>query len=452
MIRRQFFKFKDDAPKSRGGFVYMRGIESRRLYGKQPVSFCILPAFPDHVVADGKMKTEDGVEIPSDAWVPFINEDGVMASWCAELQIARFVGHGQISQRRDVVSRRTIVEFDRDGERIAHDDPYWTVQQFCRNRDSATWGYLQKSQGEWGDPNRIGPALPFLKTEFIVNAVTLDAPSKVVIGEISPRSAVDGLDDLVMAPNKHATDEDLASDYLKGYDNGDITDPSVGRVLVIEKEDDTRMSKYGIRLSSTFDHAKRRAVYDRMKISDDLLRQRLDLSDISSIVNIPTEEGQVDQLVQLLSGRTPDGMFHEYSMLKEAFLNAGHDDWASLVPEPPQAPARGTVRGYSQEPDDEDPYQDEAEYGGAQPSKATNADAQPSAADLPKRWSPPQKAASPSAPPADDRQDPDDPPDTAAQESPASVQGVAGEAQGRPSWVERYRARKAAQVAQSQKQ
>lgn len=439
MIRRKFFNLgKDDSQKSSGGFVYNRGIPSVRLYGKQPVSFCILPAFPDHEIRDGKMFDGD-VEIPSDAWVPFIDEDGNMAVWCAELQIARFAGHGEIKQRRDVVSRRTIVEFDEQGDRIRIEDPYSVLQAFAK-RDSATWGYLQKGQGEFNDPHRIGPTLPFIKTEYIVNAVKVDDPEKVVIGEISPRSAVDGLNALIMAPNKHVSDEDLARDYLKGYDCGDITDPTVGNVIDIAKEDDSRTSKYVVRLSESFDRVKRKTVYAKMKISEGLLRQRYDLSDIRSIVNVPTEEDQIEQLARLLCGRTPDGMYHEYSFMKEAFSEAGHDDWAALVPNPPQAAGRGSVRGYSPEQEseevDEDPYVNEAEYDGAAPKEV-------SATDLPKRWTSPAKAA------PMETHDPDDQPETevrtpAAQESPKAVSGVPGEAQARPSWLEKYKARKAA--------
>lgn len=448
-------------------YTYRRGVNYKALRGDAPISFRILPAFPLHecvpvVDNSGNQlfdkngiplfdKIADGEKLPDYAWFPFVSEEGDPYEFAATLYIARFVGRGDNKSRRSIVSRRTLVELDPSGEVIRQDDPYSEVFQFCDSRDSATWGYLTKPTGTFGKSDYRNPVLPRISKSYLLNIVTTADPTKVQLGEIATVSAmkrlIDDENSLMFALNKHATDEQIAENYLAAYDNGDLTDPEEGNVLTIEKETDKgQASGYDIKLASRFDPAKKRMVFQKMPISEELLAQRYDLSMVQNIVNIPTPEQQVEQIVASINGRTPDGMFHEYTMLKEAFLTSGHEDWAAMVPDPPLAPARGSVRGYSTPEEQAD---SEAEYEGALGADIPQARQAQQVHQAPRKWVPPVRKAVETAPveeearPAIEKVAPPPPP---VQNDP--VPGVAGEKPSAGnSWIEKYRAKKAAQAA-----
>lgn len=464
--------------KDSGIYLYKKGVKVKYMRGKDPISFRVLPALPPHtkVPIDGAFEDgrqlvelrykatrgyeclglEDGQKMPNDIWVPFVDEDGILTEWARRIEIASHVGHGEWKSRINILSLRSLVELDAEGEVIEQDDPYWTLQQYVANQGSATWGYLQKTQGEFDDPNKISPALPFLSEVYVMNIVTVDNPNEVQLADLSSKTAITSfMDDkkgLVMMLNKHATDEQIEENYLAAYDNGDVTDPETGKVLILEKGDDKgKNSGYSISLATTFDRVKKKTSYQTMRISPELLEKRYDLSDIHSFMNVPTPEQQVQQLVSALNGRTPDGMFHEYSLLREALPK-----YASLIPDPPMAPGSGSVRGWST-PEEEE-ADSEAEYDGAlgadlvEKPRATGSTI--------RRWSPPARKEAPKArdpepePKAEQDGDADqeEPAGTAPSTAPASgVSGVAGEKPASASsWMDKYRARKAAQAAASQ--
>lgn len=435
------FVYKKASSEANSFSIYKEGVTLCRLKGDQPVVFRVLPAFPPHRNVDGKMvDTQTGGEIPREAWVPFVDENQVFFDWIAEIRVAGYVGHGDWKQRRDVVSRLSLSTLDADGKRERVDDPYWELQQYVRNRANATWGYLQKGVGEWGSKDRQGPVLPFLSRRYLMNIVRMDDLTKVQLGELSTTSAADALlgeNGLAMAPNKHATDEMIQADYLNAYDNGDFTDPATGKVFVIEKDLDSgkgAASPYKIQFASTFDRVKRRQVYQTSDVSRHL-ENRYDLSDIESILKVPTCEEQIKQLVGLLNDRTPDGEFHEYSLMKEAWSEAGHDEWAALVPNPPMAPGRGSVQGFSAPADDEpEEPEDDLPMSEEPPPKP--------APTTPGRYSVPGRSVAPAAPAVEDTlpfpvEDP--PPGANVSDASKPVEGVPGEATPAPGdWRARY--------------
>lgn len=466
IIRRNVTSLKPQSS-GEGIGIYKPGVEVCRLKGDSPIAFRILPAFPPHARVPGKgldasgnpvidMVDEHGDILPPDAWVPFVDEDGRFYEWLVEIRVAGYVGHGNWKQRRDIVSVDSRPDYDDEGNRKRVDDPYWELQQYVRNRAFATWGYLQKRVGDFKTGE--SPVLPFMQRRYLMNIVRTDQVGKVMLGELSASSAIDALNDLVLAPNKHATEESVKQDYVNAYDNGDVTDPVSGNVFVIEKNVDSgkgQASPYTIKLHSTFDRAKRITTYTVMDV-EKRLPDRYDLTDIEGLVKIPTAEEQVKQLCDLLTGRTPDGMFHEYSLMKEAWANAGHDEWAALVPDPPMAPARGTVRGYEAPPEDaEEPAEDPAEQSA--PPQAPAEEPQRRSA----RWTPSSASSSqprvstPSyVPPASVPQDDagaEEPQDASVEAVDGSkpVAGVAGEA-SRPAggWRERYKSKFAASQPQ----
>lgn len=438
------FVYKKASAEQNSFSIYRDGVTLCRLKGDQPVVFRVLPAFPPHKVVDGKMiDTQSGEEIPSDAWVPFIDEKGQFFDWVAEIRVAGYVGHGDWKQRRDVVSRLSLCTFDENGNRERVEDPYWELQQYVRNHANATWGYLQKGIGEWGSKDRQGPVLPFLSRRYLMNIVRMDDLTKVQLGELSTTSAADALlgdDGLAMAPNKHATDEMVQADYLNAYDNGDFTDPVSGKVFVIEKDLDSgkgSASPYKVSFASQFDRVKRRTVYQTADVAKHL-SGRYDLCDIGSIVKIPTCEEQVKQLVGLLNGRDPTGEFHEYSLMKEAWAECGHEEWAALVPDPPAAPGtRPLVAGYRPP---EDPAYDEPE----EPPEETPKPA-PAKSAAPGRYNVPGRSTAPVQAPTPVEEDTlpfpveETPPDAPVSDASKPVEGVPGEATAAPGdWRARY--------------
>ncbi len=437
------FVYRPNAGDRNNTGIYKDGVTLCRLKGDQPIVFRILPAFPPNKVVDGKMiDPQTGEEIPADAWVPFIDEKQQFFDWITEIRVASYVGHGDWKQRRDVVSRLSLGTYDADGNRERVDDPYWELQQYVKTRGSATWGYLQKAVGEWGSKDRQGPILPFLGRRYLMNIVRMDDLTKVQLGELSTTSAADGLlaeDGLAMAPNKHATDEMIANDYLNAYDNGDFTDPISGKVFVVEKDLDSgkgSASPYKISFASQFDRVKRRTVYQTADVSKHLAN-RYNLADIESILKIPTCEEQIKQLVGLLNGRDPTGEFHEYSLMKEAWCECGHEDWAALVPDPPAAPgSRPLVAGYRPP---EDPVYDEPEEVPEETPKP--APAKPAAG----RYNVPGRSAAPvqAPPPVEEDTLPfpveETPPEAPAADASKPVEGVPGEATPAPGdWRARY--------------
>lgn len=442
------FVYKKASAEQNSFSIYKDGVTLCRLKGDQPVVFRVLPAFPPHRIVDGRMiDDQTGEEIPVEAWVPFIDEKQRFFDWITEIRVAGYVGHGDWKQRRDIVSRLSLGVFDEKGNRERVDDPYWELQQYVKNVANATWGYLQKGEGEWGSKDRKGPSLPFLSRRYLMNIVRMDDLTKVQLGELSTTSAADALlgdDGLALAPNKHATDEMIQADYLNAYDNGDFTDPMNGKVFVIEKDLDSgkgSASPYKVSFASQFDRVKRRTVYQTADVSKHL-GSRYDLCDIESILKVPTCEEQVKQLVGLLNGRDPTGEFHEYSLMKEAWCECGHEDWAALVPNPPSAPATRTlVAGYR-------PHEDSVEDPEPEPNEAP---AEPPRTSSPGRYNVVGRSVAPSVRAPEPREEEEDTlpfptgPDDRSTEPPAPtpasgpVKGVAGEETGPiGDWRARY--------------
>lgn len=298
------------APKAR---MFKDGVKFKYLAGKDPVVFKYLPAFnPNNPDAATSI-------------TPFVSPNGEMTDWGTLVYQARFCGHGsgKFGSRQDILSMRT---FSRPGAELFDpiDHLIRTVGQL-----SADWGYLiTKSQNK--DDDR--PALNRPTAHFVADIWDANQPAAgVQIGILPPSGTTSLLDarfGLAFQQAANATEDLIRQNYIMAYQVGDLTDPITGPALVCSKENAIQgdFSKYRVGLASD----ARNQIY-RPMIGPQLLAQRHRFSDLSTFMNIPTEEEIINTLVQLLNARSPKG-FHEYVLLKIAFPN-------HRIPDAPSAPA-----------------------------------------------------------------------------------------------------------------
>lgn len=288
---------------------YMRENKSK---GIKKITFKLLPAFDQN---NPDVRT---------SYTPSITPDGHISQFAAIMFSVKFAGRGDFKHRRELVSPKTL-----DPKATC---PICILNDFISgNKDD--WGYLVTDKGDYGTPNFERAALPPIAPAMLANIIDMyDQESGVKIGEFSKSafmSLMDRKNGLMFQRNDSVPAELLQQNYMYQYSKGDLTDPNNGLVLVCERRTDKKnFSGYDISVASGPDGRPWRA-----QLTQDQMAQRYNLGDISSIVNVPTEQELVDELVDMLRGRSPKG-YHEYALLKMAFADFGWN-----VPDPPAAPA-----------------------------------------------------------------------------------------------------------------
>lgn len=311
------------ATSSQGGnYLYKQGVNVRRMNGKAPIQFRILPAF------------NPGVADPATSWLPCLDPSGNLTNWGAILKVVKFVGHGTFKDRKDMLSLTTLGE----NEFCPHVELYKTIQS-----NYETWGYLTEDVGEWGDRNRVAAAYGPVVDVLVANIYDPSQPQKSTqIAEFtaSGMNALIGTSKgLVFQPYINATDEDIAKNYMTAFAYGDITDPRNGPQLTLQKGTDSGdNSRYVV--SASIDQNKR---VIRTAMDQALMANRKDLTKFDTYVNVPTPEAIVKDMMKIFNGRSPQG-YHEHALLRMAFPQF-------QIPEPPAAPGmRQTTQGFSPPP------------------------------------------------------------------------------------------------------
>jgi len=289
--------------------LYMRENKNK---GIKKITFKLLPAFDP---ANPDTRT---------SYTPSITPDGHIAQFAAIMFSVKFAGRGDYKQRRELVSRKT------EGPNATC--PLSILMNFIdQNKDD--WGYLTMDQGKYGTPGFVRAALPPIAPAMLANVLDMyDLGSGVRVGEFSKSafmSLMNRKNGLMFQRNDSVPQELLAQNYMYQYSKGDLTDPNNGLVLVCERGTDKKgFSGYELSVATGPDGNPWRA-----QLTQDQMAQRYNMADVGSIVNIPTEQELVDELVDMLRQRSPKG-YHEYALLKMAF-----NDYGWVVPDPPAAPA-----------------------------------------------------------------------------------------------------------------
>lgn len=297
---------------------------------KRPLSFRILPAFPEH---EGGLSQEDMM-----AYVPAVSLiDGapVVADWVFAMLISRCYVKGG----RSILSRKMVGD---------DNDPLRRVVDFCSR--TPDWKYIVTETGKWGDPNRVPAKVAVPKREFLMNVLTLDdAKPGVKVGIIKSVMMMYDLCSTKQGKEGYAlqqrevTDEEYRANPNSVWAYGDITDPNGAPVFTALKglSNDSRMVNM-IKPSLSIDPASGRQRIDRLGLTAEQMAARVDLAHPETYLNIPTAEEQVEQILGNLGGRNANGV-HEYDMLREVL-----PDYAELIPAVPPAPgAVNQVRGVS---------------------------------------------------------------------------------------------------------
>jgi hypothetical protein len=296
-------------------YIYKQSVQIKRMAGKQTIMFRLLPAFdPNNMDA-------------STSFLPCVSPEGLLNDWGAAIRMAKFVGHDQdIRNTHEIVSLKTL---ERPGEPVFC--PYAELLNFIRNNQD-DWGYLTSPSGEWGTPSYRRECLPALRQYLVCNIFDINDPTRgCQVGEFSISAAKTIYDrkmGIMFTPNGMPGIEDMIKqNYLLQYANGDITNPTTGPVLMLER--DTASSFAGYRVSIATDAHTRsvcRAAVDPM-----IMQSRVHLQNFHEYLNIMEPQEMVDYLATILTERSPKG-YHEYALLKMALPDF-------KVPEPPSAPA-----------------------------------------------------------------------------------------------------------------
>lgn len=296
-------------------FIFKEGVQYKQMTGKQPILFRLLPAF------------DPNNQNPGTSYLPFVDPAGNLSDWGAFIKMVRFVGHGKAGMgRQDLLSLKT---FEEPGRPIRC--PLETLHAAIQS-DAQTWGYLLEDQGDKNDRNRPRAAFNRISNHLIANVLDLNQVQKgTQIGVFSSTLAaklVDQKDGLAFQPNGSPdVEESIKRNYLFAYANGDITCPNYAPVMEIVKGvDKGEMSGYKMSIVVVQNRVMRRP------LDQDMMAHRYHMTDLSSFINIPTEEELVQSLIQLLNGRSPAFGYHEHALLKIAFPEF-------QIPEPPAAPA-----------------------------------------------------------------------------------------------------------------
>ena len=338
--------------------LYMRENQKK---GITKIVFRLLPAF--------KYDSDN----PRLSWVPSILPDGHLSPFGCMLFSVKFVGHGDFQTRRELVSRKTA-----DRNAVC---PLKLLEDFIKsNQDD--WGYLMKDVGKFRQPGYKKAPFKGIQPSMLANVVDVyDQTGTVRVGEFSHSAYISLMargdrPGLMFQRNDSIPPELFQQSYLYQYAKGDLTDPQTG--LVLECARDTKEAAFqGYVINTAKDQNGNPW---RLQIGQQQLAARYDMKNVESIVNVPTEQELVDDLAELLNGRSPKG-YHEHALLKMAFEGRG---WR--VPDPPSAPMSGPVAGFS---------------APVPPPAATDFDApiRTAAAPQPVPQPVPQAAAAPAVPP-----------------------------------------------------
>lgn len=405
---------------------------------KRPLSFRILPAFPEH---EGSLQESDAL-----AYVPAVSLVGgapVVADWAFAMLISRCYVKGG----RSILSRKMVGD---------DNDPLTRVVDFCSK--AAGWKYVVTETGKWGEPNRIPAKIAVPKKEFLMNVLTLDDEKPgVKVGIIKSIMMMYDLCSTKQGKEGYAlqqrevSDEEYRANPNSVWAYGDITDPNGAPVFKALKglSNDNRMVNM-IKPSLSIDPASGRQRLDRMALTAEQMAARVDLAHPETYLNIPTAEEQVEQIVGNLGGRNAEGI-HEYDMLRNVL-----PDYAELIPAVPPAPgAVNQVQGFTPPAQPAAPVaQVQAQTAPAAPRFTPATPAAPAAPAAPKTFTPtapkavqtftppatPAAPAAPTAPtaPAFVPKAASVPPAAPVQTSPAAVAGVPGEEFNDQDWVSKY--------------
>ena len=427
-------------------FIFQKNVNYGDIKGdeKRPMSFRILPAYPEH---EGALTPEDAM-----AYVPAVSLVGgapVVADWAYAMLISRCYVKGG----RSILSRKMVGD---------DNDPLTRVVDFCSR--NANWKYVVTESGKWGDPNRVPAKVSVPKREFLMNVLTLDDEKPgVKVGILKSIMCMYDLCSMKQGREGYAlqqrevSDEEYRANPNSIWVYGDITDPNGAPIFKILRgmSNDNRMVTM-VKPSLSIDPASGRQRLDRMALTPEQMAARVDLAHPETYLNIPTAEEQVEQILGNLGGRNAEGI-HEYDMLRNVL-----PEYAELIPAVPPAPgAVNQVQGFTPPAQPAIPAaQVQAQAAPAAPrftpatpvspaaptAPATPKTVQTFTPTAPKTFTPPAPTApAPAAPAA---------PSTPAfvpkaavpveasavqtQQSPAAVAGVPGESFDDQDWVSRY--------------
>lgn len=326
----------------RESFLFKQGVHY--FYGKgddkHPLLFLILPAYEEH---NGSVNSlENGNLNWCRAATLWKNNEGNMVPapnhWFASIYMSKPFIKGS----RPIVSRKTLVERNEDGTLVRQKDPLSEVLDFIKMPENQeAWGYLSFEQYSPNPAQRINAKLPKISRSFVMNVFTLndDKPgAKLMV--VSSYPAMNNLASMTKSKEGFAlrqtmreiSDEELRQNPSAMFEYGDITDPNGAVVFQFTKAlDENKKFVNQILPAYETDPATGRQRIQRASVTANELAARVDLQHPETYVNIPTEEEQVQQLIQVCSGRNKKGD-HELDMLRAAL-----PDYANMIPQPTQS-------------------------------------------------------------------------------------------------------------------
>ena len=288
-------------------FIFKDGVRFKRMGGKNPIVFRILPAF------------DPNNPNPNTSWMPMATPDGNLTEWGRVVNVYRYVGHGQ--SRKDILSLKGLVDVP---------DPMEILLQTANAMPE--WAYLTKDVGEGKSAIRksIGRAAPHL----LANVWDINQASRDVMLGVFATSAMKAIIDTkkgLVYQRTSLSEEYIKQNYLLQYATGDVTDPNEGPALCVAKGNDKgEMSDFLVYLQTD---AQNRVI--RRGLDQGQMAQRYNLANPQDFLEIPTEEDIVNQMIATFNMRSPSG-YHEYALLRQAFPTFP-------IPEPPAAPAASNM-------------------------------------------------------------------------------------------------------------
>jgi len=280
------------------------------------VNFRILPAHnPADVLADGSVNPY--------GWLPSRTPTGEMTDWGFMIDTCRFVGHK--NNQMDFLSPVGIDP----GRPFLLDNIYST----CASNED--WNYLvAREKG-----SKTPPVLARPQQVLMMNVLLVDGGLQGVTLAGFTRRSIDAL----LAPGSGLLNqtvevdaEDIQKDYMRQWRVRDITSPTDGYVITLQKAVDNTFTAVPQQING----AAR-----KLPLDSSLLPARYPLYAWQSIVNLKTQEQVVQDLIRVFNQRNAKGI-HEHYMLKEALEPMGFN-----IPTPAAAPAvSATVPGGFEKP------------------------------------------------------------------------------------------------------
>jgi hypothetical protein len=280
--------FSSGRTRSSQGY-FKDGIEL--LYASQdhPIKIAILPAY-DHNEPDNPT-----------GWLHSIEDrDGMVENeFYTTVRGAKFVGHGNMSNRTSFVSPQTFDE--------SAIDPYSVLYDYCFKSDE--WSYLTK-KGEKGPSGKFyGPVIPAPQDRFVANVMDLSLGERggvfvVELGETITKQ--------LLYENK---DGEIKPGFLFGKEAkefGDITNPEGAMCFNVS------WGQHGYSIKPI----KNGKEYLSVRIPEVLLQHRRHMEAPETFINQPgSAQDIVDRLAKILTGyKSPSG-HDESAALKEALDN-----------------------------------------------------------------------------------------------------------------------------------